>query len=47
MKHSKIITLFILFISMVTFAQPGSRIKERMQQKKERRSTTGIETRAD
>lgn len=35
MKYSKIITLIILFISIATFAQPGSRTKERMQQKKE------------
>lgn len=35
MKHSKIIILFILLISTISFAQPGSRIKERMQQKKE------------
>jgi len=35
MKYSKIITLIILLFSMVGFAQPGSRLKERMQQKKE------------
>lgn len=35
MKNSKIITLIILFFSIATFAQPGSRVKERMQQKKE------------
>ena len=35
MKQSKIAILLILFISTVTFAQPGNRLKERMQQKKE------------
>ena len=35
MKQSKIIILFILFLSVTAFAQPGSRLKERMQQKKE------------
>ena len=35
MKQSKILILFILFFSMVTFAQPGSKVKERMHQKKE------------
>jgi Spy/CpxP family protein refolding chaperone len=34
MKQSKIIILLILFLSAATFAQPGSRVKERMQQKK-------------
>lgn len=34
MKHSKIIILFVLFFSVAAFAQPGSRMKERMQQKK-------------
>ena len=35
MKPSKIIILLILFISTATFAQSGSRLKQRMQQKKE------------
>ena len=35
MKYSKIITSIILFISIATFAQPGRKMKERMQQKKE------------
>lgn len=35
MKLSKITTLLILLISMASFAQPGSRMKERIQQKKE------------
>jgi len=35
MKLSKIFIVFILLFSMVTFAQPGSRMKERMHQKKE------------
>lgn len=35
MKPSKIIILLILFISTATFAQSGSLLKQRMQQKKE------------
>jgi len=35
MKQSKIIFFCILFFSTIAFAQPGSRLKERMQQKKE------------
>lgn len=35
MRHPKIIILYILFISIASFAQPGNRLKERMQEKKE------------
>ena len=34
MKQSKILILYILLISAAAFAQPGGRLKARMQEKK-------------